>query len=1060
MAVTVNPPAQLPQTPPAQQANCLVRCCKAICRSIANCFRTLWDNLCCCIPCGHRQVRVQPPAVPVMPRPPIPAPVIPPLPVSTPVNDPNIRQLLTLTEDFEQRDPVARLARETLRNPDAMTEGRADEILRTRAVAEYEQDPPGNGLYAAISEGDSGQAMQRARTYLESLLDEVGSAQSSESDDDFEDAESMTSHVRDSLRGAAGYTPPVEVRRWLEMEERENDDNVGFRRGISVLSGHEARIALAFAIRESEWDRVDDLFPRSELQTLSDGNFDQVLANETDITKWILVEISQLLKDRNRLNEDLLQAQALAYLYEYDLAGTGDSLPVDVSQRRSIAGPSVSDVSLGDRESDEYSVPILPEDRYRALSWSSNVDDTRGARPREYSQADGGDTPETESVRQSIMPPENRYPALPWSINVRGAQREGFQASNDDTLEAVREPQSMLPEIHYPALPYNLNRPSFDLEENRQETASRAMGGARPREPSHAASSHIPLTGSDPQSIFQRSLHMTPLELAELATTVRRSSQSESSGARMPSIQSTVSDEDEPLGVQLARMLIDRQYEQAREFCRTHRSNNRAYRELKRLFYYQDNTQLARSVALGIIYPELGNEIRAEASMAGEGRSPFASLRQSYLDAGATPESIAGEMLLSLGLTRHLSPQTSVIQPQQTSLLAVGEGAAFHTTESTLSVSGAEDAAALSVVVPQPRECFSCFRSESDPYPDPEDPTMPPLVLVDRPLPCCTQVKGTPQYFCQTCVNKNATTRMTAEHFRDFVEHDNTIECQYCKGRFDLQLYEHYLTDRNKIKLFSYTLDAITAGVNSRLITCPDCRTNMTLDNPTVNAVICMNIDDHADKQPRELCVNCSRIWLDGHECPLSRRSVIENDIRNLRDAIDKPEKLRLCPGCPERPGRPGRPRLDCDIPIGRAGGCNEMNCTVCSANFCWICLRSWNDCINNTNPLPAHVQSYFRCRSETGEAARDRRLEDYTNRLHRLLTEYKEETGEDFKVGDADSDVTRFKPRPQQHMEDSAEVDDADDHADHLSPEEAAVQGYIDIPSSAKRIRDFLETN
>lgn len=947
MAITINPQVQTLQgQQPPQQQNCLIRCCKAICRGIANCFKALWDNLCCCIPCRNRQVTVQQHAAPLIPA----APAI---------SRGDIDQLLLEAEVLDERDAVVVLAKRALQNPNITVE-EANQILARRDVQDYEHQTPDNGLYTAIVGGDHGQIEREAYDYLDAQFEDDSEGDATDQDETGSihtaassrhtvisrrpasgvDEASLPGTDRDSLLGATGYTAPDEVRAFLDAKEVAHGEAVGIRDADRRLSGHEARVALAQAIRDSDWNRANLLFSRSGLEGITYDTADTVLVDETEDSQDILIKMSQLLSTARSDDRDFLQAYAVAYLAE--LGFQDHTLPERVRRRSRSADSSISEESLQDNEA--------------------------------QAAAEGG----------------------------------------------------------------------------RQEATRDDWGGARPRVRAPEERGHGPELDRGPELIYRQALNLRPRDLTRIVTTLREGSQGNSAEASLRSIQPPGDEEDVSQGVHLARLLVNRKFNEAMGYCQRYRTGDRAYTILKRAFYHQQNKHLARAYALGVIYPDSADAIYPsdwqegevppdrdleESSMADEKRSPFASLSQSYIARGATRQSIAYDMMLSLSMARELNPATA----HRSSSIPAGGDAEPRETEPTVETAAPSTEAAVRA----PRVCMSCG---TDDQPDPDHPEQSPVAFPELPLPCCSEGSEEPKFYCVPCLNNNASAWLVEEHFQDFVNHNNTVWCPYCDGRIDMQDYERYLTEENKSALFGFTLRAIDTGANVSVLQCPDCQTHMIVENPIGSVVTCMQ--PHSDEEPRELCVRCSEIWQPNHNCPLSRKLILEGEINRLRGVIDNPEKYRLCPG------------NTCDGILHRAGGCNHVECRLCTADFCWICLRKWDDCLYNSNPLAGLDQNYYRCRSEMAEDARNRRLEGYTERLRTLLADYKQETGQAFQVDPTDSDITRFRPRPQRYMSDSEEVDDAIDNTDHLTDADAAREGFETIPSSAARIRQFYAQN
>ena len=75
-------------------------------------------------------------------------------------------------------------------------------------------------------------------------------------------------------------------------------------------------------------------------------------------------------------------------------------------------------------------------------------------------------------------------------------------------------------------------------------------------------------------------------------------------------------------------------------------------------------------------------------------------------------------------------------------------------------------------------------------------------------------------------------------------------------------------------------------------------------------------------------CTACHQEAHDGMTCIELRTS--KEETGSVDDWVkEDPKNRKACPGC--------------GSPIQKMGGCNRMNCTACSAIFCWLCCERFN---------------------------------------------------------------------------------------------------------------------
>ena len=143
------------------------------------------------------------------------------------------------------------------------------------------------------------------------------------------------------------------------------------------------------------------------------------------------------------------------------------------------------------------------------------------------------------------------------------------------------------------------------------------------------------------------------------------------------------------------------------------------------------------------------------------------------------------------------------------------------------------------------------------------------------------------------------------------------------------------------------------------IIQCPKCQSYCTRQNPNINSAKCISCSKK-DPSCKYFCWKCLREWkesLTSKTCGNRQCSVYQQKLSELRTCgktkVDYTHqmitKLRACPGCGTL------------IELDR--GCKHMQCKMCRAEFCFVCLRmktngSWSCGSYNTQCEPAPIQT------------------------------------------------------------------------------------------------------
>lgn len=146
------------------------------------------------------------------------------------------------------------------------------------------------------------------------------------------------------------------------------------------------------------------------------------------------------------------------------------------------------------------------------------------------------------------------------------------------------------------------------------------------------------------------------------------------------------------------------------------------------------------------------------------------------------------------------------------------------------------------------------------------------------------------------------------------------IRCPMCSTEWPFGVTVDYggatPTEHKRLEL-QISLNSLQKGTDYNI--CPRCRSYCCRDDPCVSSVKCRRCSDFF------FCWDCLREW----KSPLPS-STCGNDgcgdsgrLAVLRDCEDK---LRACPTC--------------GTFIEFSGGCKHVQCTVCSEEFCCVCLQ------------------------------------------------------------------------------------------------------------------------
>jgi hypothetical protein len=162
--------------------------------------------------------------------------------------------------------------------------------------------------------------------------------------------------------------------------------------------------------------------------------------------------------------------------------------------------------------------------------------------------------------------------------------------------------------------------------------------------------------------------------------------------------------------------------------------------------------------------------------------------------------------------------------------------------------------------------------------------------------------------FCKSCV-KNYLLNMVS---------DGKVEKVYClqagcKNLLPDRVIKEELSRENYLKFVKFKKrNTLMANIHRGMIPCthPDCEEWVKYKEGEDPFVEC--------EQEHKFCAKCKEGWHKKNKC--------KN--KNL-EALKKNSKIKTCPNCGNF--------------IEKIDGCNHITCSMCTHEFCWLCLRKYN---------------------------------------------------------------------------------------------------------------------
>jgi len=185
-----------------------------------------------------------------------------------------------------------------------------------------------------------------------------------------------------------------------------------------------------------------------------------------------------------------------------------------------------------------------------------------------------------------------------------------------------------------------------------------------------------------------------------------------------------------------------------------------------------------------------------------------------------------------------------------------------------------------------------------------------------------------------------------------------------CTCKAEWSLYEvtlkACLSDDERV-LFEMRMSHNKLKEDQSVQQCPFCSTLSNRDNPSNIRVRCQTCSNQK-ADPCEFCWYCLHPWKTGGvkhcgnlECrssqgPKAFQEILSSCPKKFIGGFKNVPSIRSCPKCKALLEHPS--------------GCKRMPCKVCTTEFCFVCLRYWDDSYSgcgylNTCRVVAAVQTY-----------------------------------------------------------------------------------------------------
>ena len=206
-----------------------------------------------------------------------------------------------------------------------------------------------------------------------------------------------------------------------------------------------------------------------------------------------------------------------------------------------------------------------------------------------------------------------------------------------------------------------------------------------------------------------------------------------------------------------------------------------------------------------------------------------------------------------------------------------------------------------------------------------------PVCFEEKDAESFPRVRSCPHRTCRTCLKHYFTL--------EIVESRTKLTCPECSEAFHPSLVKEILENdalMEKYENFSLRRTLMTIP-DTRWCPAPDCEYAVIASN----CASCPKLTCQRPSCRKEFCYHCKQEWHPQQTCDDARRR------RNGEKVDEKGGRRRGArkrSASSELPTMKACPRCQTKIMKANDGSCNHITCSMCNAEFCWLCLKEISD--------------------------------------------------------------------------------------------------------------------